>query len=69
MLTIEFYHASFFFLIIDLHYFNCAAIEQIFNPNAELVNPIGISNKEAKVEIEIHSEIDIHPVTAEAKIK
>ena len=41
----------------------------MFNPNAELVNPIGISNKEAKVEIEIHSEIDIHPVTAEAKIK
>ena len=69
MLTIVFYHASFFFLIIDLHYLISAAIEQIFNPNAELVNPIGITNKEAKAEIEIHSEIDIHPVTAEAKIK
>ena len=59
----------FFFLIIDLHYLISAAIEQIFNPNAELVNPIGITNKEAKAELEIYSEIDIHPVTAEAKIK
>ena len=53
----------FFFLIIDLYVLIPAAIAQIFNPIAELVIPIGMSSKEAKAEIEIH------PVTAEAKIR
>ena len=40
-----------------------AIIAQFFNPNAELVIRIGIPAKKAKVEIEID------PVTAEAKIR
>ena len=52
----------FFFLIIDLQFLILAVIAQIFNPIAELVIPIAISNKKAKIEIEIH------PVIAEAKI-
>ena len=51
-----------FFLIIDLRFLIPAVIAQIFNPIAELVIPIGIPSKEAKVEIEIH------PVIVEAKI-
>ena len=53
----------FFFLIIDLYFLIPAVIAQIFNPIAELVIPIGIPNKEAKAEIEIHL------VIAEAKIR
>ena len=52
-----------FFLIINLYFLYPAVIAQIFNPIAELVIPIGIPNKETKAEIEIH------PVTAEAKIR
>ena len=52
-----------FFLIIDLYFFISAAIAQIFNTIAELVNPIGIPSKEAK------AEIQIHPVTVKAKIR
>ena len=52
-----------FFLIIDLYFLIRAAVVQIFNPIAELVIPIGIPSKEAKAKIEIH------PVTAEAKIR
>ena len=63
LLTILFYHASFFFLIIDLYFLIPAAILQIFKPIAEFVIPIEIPSKEAKVEIEIYS------VTAEAKIR
>ena len=48
----------FFFLIIDLYFF----ISQVI-PSAELVIPIGLPIKEAKAEIEIH------PVTVEAKIR
>ena len=40
-----------------------AIIAQFFNPNADLVIRIGIPAKKGKVEIEIH------PVTAEAKIR
>ena len=47
----------FFFLIIDLYFLIPAAIAQFFNPIAELVIPIGIPIKEAKVEIEIHPVI------------
>ena len=52
----------FFFLIIDLHFLIFAVIAQSFNPTAELLMPIEISAKESK------SEIETHPVTAEAKI-
>ena len=55
--------SCFFFLIIDLHFLIPAVIAKMFNPIAELVIPIGIPSKEAKAEIEIHA------VTAEAKIK
>ena len=47
----------FFFLIIYLYFFIPAVITQIFNPVAEIVIPIGIPTKEAKVEIETHSVI------------
>ena len=40
-----------------------ALIVQIFNPIAELLIPIGISNREAK------AEIKVHPVIAEGKIR
>ena len=53
----------FFFLIIDLYFLIPAVITQIFNPNAELVLPIGITSKDAKAEIEIH------PVIVKAKIR
>ena len=53
----------FFFLIIDLYFLIPAVIAQIFNPNAELVLPIGITSKDAKAEIEIH------PVIVKAKIR
>ena len=53
----------FFFLIIDLYFSIPTVIAQIFNPITELVIPIGIPSKEAKTEIEIY------PVTAEAKIR
>ena len=52
-----------FFLIIDLNLLIPAAIAQIFNPIAELLIPIGITNKEAKAEIKIHS------IILEAKIR
>ena len=45
----------FFFLTIDLYFLIIAVIEQVFNPIAELVIPIGIPIKEVKSEI--------HPVT------
>ena len=53
----------FFFLIIDLYLLIPAVLAQTFNPIAELSIPIGIPTKEAKAEIEIHL------VTAEAKIR
>ena len=50
LLTILFYHASFsFFLIIDLNILIAVFITQSFNPTAELVIPVGIPTKEAKV--------------------
>ena len=52
-----------FFLIIDLYFLINVVNAQIFNPIAELVIPIGIATKETKAEIEIH------PATAEAKIR
>ena len=53
----------FFFLIIDLYLLIPAVLTQTFNPIAELAISIGIPTKEAKAEIEIHL------VTAEAKIR
>ena len=53
----------FFFLIIHVYLLISAVIARIFNPIAELVFPTGIPTQEAKV------EIDIHPVTTEAKIR
>ena len=55
--------SCFFFLIIGLYFLIPAAIAQIFNPIAELVIPIGIPNKEAK------AEAQIHPLIGEAKIR
>ena len=49
----------FLFLNFWLILFNSAVITQIFNPIAELVIPIKIAK----------AEIEIHPVTAEAKIR
>ena len=53
----------FFFLIIYLYFLIPATIAQICNSIAELIIPIGIPMKEGK------SEIEIHPVIAEAKIR
>ena len=58
-----FSHFFFFFLIIDLYSLISAVIEQIVNPFVKLVIRIGIPSKEAKVETEIH------PVTAEARMR
>ena len=52
-----------FFLIIDLYFLIPAVIAQIFNPIAELIIPIGITNKEAI------SEMEIHLVIPEAKLR
>ena len=62
MLTILFLDA-FFFLVIESQFLIPSVIAQSFNPTLELVTPIGIQSKEAKTENEIH------PVTAEAKIR
>ena len=52
-----------FFFIIDLYFLITAIDAQTFNTITKLAIPIGIPTKEAKAEIEIH------PVTAEAKIR
>ena len=52
-----------FFFIIDLYFLITAIVAQTFNTITKLAIPIGIPTKEAKAEIEIH------PVTAEAKIR
>ena len=52
-----------FLFLIDLYFLITAVIAQIFNPIAEVVTPMVIPSKGAKAEIEIH------PVTAEAKIR
>ena len=44
-----------FFLIIDLNLLIIAVITQIFNPSEELVKPINITTKQAKLEMETHS--------------
>ena len=46
-----------FFFFICLHSLIPAVITQIFNPIAELVIPVGIPTKEAKVEMETHPVI------------
>ena len=53
----------FLFLITDLYLLIPAVTAQIFNSIAEFVIPIRIPSKEAKAAIEIH------PVTAENKIR
>ena len=53
----------FFFLIIDLYVVILGVIALIFNPNAELLIPIGTTSKKTKAEIEINS------VTVEAKMR
>ena len=40
-----------FFLFIDLYFLSPVVITQIFNPIAEIVIPIAIPTKEAKVEM------------------
>ena len=52
----------FFILIIDLYFLIPAVITEMFFVNAELVVPTGITNKEARAEIETHL------VTVESKI-
>ena len=59
MLSCFFY----FFLVIELYFLIREVIAHIFNPIAESVIPVGIQNKEVKVEIGTHS------VTAEAKVR
>ena len=60
---ILFYHIFFlFFLLIDLYFLIPAAMAEMFNPIAELIIPIGIPIKEAKVEMKTH------PVIVEVKI-
>ena len=58
-----FYHVSSSFLDNGLIPFNPAAVAKIFNPIAELVIFMGTPSRKAKVEIEIN------PVTAEAKTR
>ena len=53
----------FVFLIIHLYFLILAVIAQIFNPIAELIIPTGTPSKGIK------SEIEIHPVIVEAKIR
>ena len=53
----------FFFLIIDSYILILEVVAQICNPIAEFVIPIGIPSKEAI------TEIKIHPVIEEAKIR
>ena len=53
----------FFFFIIDLYFLIPAVTAQIFNPTLKLVTCIGMLTEEGKAEIEIN------PVTAEAKIR
>ena len=52
----------FFFLIVELYFLISPAIAQIFNPVADLVNPIGTTSKETKAEMEIH------PISVDTKI-
>ena len=53
----------FFFSIIDLYFLIRAVVAHISNLIAELVIPTEVPSKEAKAEIEIH------PVTVEAKLR
>ena len=66
-IKIKLYYASFSLLITELFFLIRAAIElifnQIFNPIPEPVIPIGIPIEEVKTEIEIH------PVIVEGKIR
>ena len=66
-IKIKLYYASFSLLITELFFLIRAAIElifnQIFNPIAELVTPIEIPIEEVK------TEIKIHPVIVESKIR
>ena len=55
--------SCFFNIFIDLYFLISTAISQIFYPIVELVIAIGVPSKEPKTEIEIH------PVIAESKIK
>ena len=64
LLAILLYHAFFhFLLIIDLYILVTEVSAGTFNPGVEVVFPIGIRTNKAKTEIEIH------PVTEEAKIR
>ena len=47
----------FFFLIVDLYVLVPAVFEQIFNPIAKLVTPIGITTKVVKEEMETYPVI------------
>ena len=47
----------FLLLFLTIDYLVPAVIAQVFNPTAELVTTIGMSPKEAKAAIKIHSVI------------
>ena len=53
----------FFFLIIDLFFLILVITELIFNPILELLIPLEISTKKAKIEMEIHT------VTTKTKVR
>ena len=67
LFNLDFYNntilSCIFFFSLIIEFLIPAAIPQIFNPIAELVIPVGIPIKKAE------SEIEIHPVIAEAKIR
>ena len=50
-------------LIIDLYFLILAIIAQIFNPIVEVIIPLEISTREAKVEMEMRT------VTVKAKVR
>ena len=63
LLTILFYRASSFFLIIDLYFFYfCSYYTHTFNPTAKLVIPVGLPTNEA------NAEIETQPLTSEMKM-
>ena len=65
MILSEFF---FFFLIIDLYFLIPAAIAQIFNPIAELLNPTGMQSSKSRSKA-AKTEIEIHQVIVESKMR
>ena len=48
-------YLRFFFGTIDLHFLTFAINAEIFNSIGEIIIPLGISTKQAKVEMQIHT--------------